>query len=209
MIKLIFKMKKYIILIALCMFSCGKSNNKEISQTTNKGDILCTKADKLKKSFIDNDYLSFFNSFPNSFYEFNSLYGYDDKKGEKPLYEDYYNHINFLFDSVCVNKHLFNQKIINVAINGKWEADATSLFQKNIFNLVLYDTKDVLNILSEKSFEETKSFWRYLFDGPHPSDNMNKERFEKVFFKVKKINPTQAKYMKDEYEELIREEKLW
>jgi len=186
------------------MFSCKKSNYKEINRTINKENLLCSKADKLKKSFINNNYVPFFNSFPNSFCEFNSLYGYDDNKGAKPLYGDYYNHINFLFDSVCVNRHLFNQKVINVAINGKWEADATSLFQKKILNLVLYDTKDVLNILSEKSFEETKSFWRYLFDGPNPSDNMNKERFEKIYLKVKPLSSTQAKYMKDEYEELIR-----
>ena len=92
--------------------------------------------------------------FPNNFKEFKITFGWDDKL-DKPniLNKDANDYIDRLFVLVSKSKYKsFKSIIINISIDGKWEADAVGYFQKKLREIIKTDESFVLMLddLNEK-----------------------------------------------------------
>lgn len=116
--------------------------------------------------------LLFLYLFPKSYKEFISLYGYSDEIGEMPLYAKYEEHINFFCETSTLNKQKFATKIVAICINGQWDADAVNFLQECALNFTNANSEVIAKELNSYKNEEIKSFWYFLFDGPHPAKNI-------------------------------------
>lgn len=159
-------------------------------------------AARLTKLYNDKSCIEFFNAFPSTFEEFNHLYGFDDEKGEHILYSKYEQHIPFFFDCSGVPNVERLKKSIEIGTNGRWEADASALVQNSTFELIKdnpHQTEEILNALPDN---KASSFWRFMFDGPHPGD---KEIIKKVNLlrDVLGKNSKQSKLLVEQHKKLL------
>lgn len=187
-------------LFSSCNFKSEKKQNKEVIKEevvveNNYNNSLSLLANKLKL-YYNNDYDKFFELFPNDFTTFNSLYGYDDKKGKSLLYSNYQTHIKYLFKEK--QPDLLN-KCISLGINGKWEADAISAVQNFTRDLVIIYPNKTITLLEKYSENDIFSFWNFMFDGPHPDDKQNLKIYNTIHSEVEKINKEQSELIKLAY----------
>jgi hypothetical protein len=146
----------------------------------------------------------FFEAFPTSFKRMEEIYGFDDKKGEAPLYNTGEEHINLFYNLRYIDTIEYYNKYVDICIGGKWEADNISE-GFGIKSKLNNDPKKMLNVLSKRTDKEIRSVFRFIFDGPHPEDSGIKKSYEELYVKVKMTNPSMAELMKQEYEKLLRE----
>jgi hypothetical protein len=118
--------------------------------------------------------LSFFNEFPNSFKELSDLYGYPNDK-PAVLYKEYVQHIGLFNKLSIVNKTSYYNKIIKIAIGGRWDADAIGDFQQGLNNRVENNPELTVSILKTLDDNTVKSFWYFYFDGPHPAESISSQ----------------------------------
>ncbi len=149
-------------------------------------DTNLVKVNQLKICLNNQDRVCFFQEFPNTFNEFEILYGYSDSTGGAVFYNDYSEHINFLFSEFDVETD--SKKIIQICLNGKWDADAVSLLQSNVRDLLLNYNRVFLATLFKFKKDEQESFWYFIFDGPH------RNSFGNRLFHEALLNQTQVFY---------------
>lgn len=137
------------------------------------------KAKKLEeyysKSYSNTDSLKyrqlFFEEFPNSFIELKSIYDYEFDK-PNILVEKAYEHIFLLFNNLDnIEDSIYYNKLINVAIDGKWDADAIFCFQYGLQNRVFQNPELTFDLLYSRNDKEIKSFFYFFFDSIHPKWN--------------------------------------
>lgn len=97
------------------------------------------------------------------------MYGFDDENGSHFLYSET-EHITYFFSCSEVSDRKKLNKSIEIGIEGRWEADAISMFQDSTFKLVKNQTNEAKDILDNLPDEKASSFWYFLFDGPHPNN---------------------------------------
>ena len=133
--------------------------------------------------------IRYFEAFPNTFTDFQSVFGYEETPdgvlfGE--LYTDALDYIIAFFQlNTDIRPDIFADKIIRLCINGKWQADGVNILQINVVNIVTVDTDHhcfyeyldiikcydetlkhaLLSQLSQYNEKEVSSFWRFYFDG--------------------------------------------
>lgn len=203
-------MKSLIIYINFCfiLFSCQVKEIKSVagSAINQKNDSLIivyyNKATKLSGEEKIKYEKLFFASFPNNFKNFSLLYGFKVKP--MPLYEAGFKHLSLLDSMKSIPDKEYYSKYINLAIGGAWQADNISDFQSILYNKVYSNPDLTTSILEKYSKTEIKSFWHFLFDGPHPEDKQVKKSFDKLYEKIFTLNKEMAVSMKDEYVKLIK-----
>jgi len=161
-------------------------------------------AKKLIDSYKKSDYLVFFKSFPDTYNLFMDLYGFNDVKGGHILYKNYDEHITFLFSrkDKRVTDKIFYTKIFELSKNGIWSADAPTLLQDGIVEILDKDFKKFISLISKKPNKELHGFWHFIFDGSSKYDKQNKELFEKIFGRLKKLDANQSKILKEEFKKM-------
>ncbi|MDP9046624.1 MAG: hypothetical protein M3N14_00710 [Bacteroidota bacterium] len=154
-------------------------------------DSISEKAKKLKSLYMlsigsievrDIYQKQFFDEFPKTFRELNELYGYDwDKhKGASILYYEAGKHIRELFNDLDnINDTLYYKKIIGIAIDGHWDADAVNFFQYGLRNRTEAKPELITFILKTMPENQIRSFWYFYFDGAHPKKIIN-EPLQKI-----------------------------
>ena len=160
----------------------------------------------IKIAYSNQDYTSFILLFPNSMTQFTEIYGYDDANGKKPLYDDAFAHIKYLFNEVT-NETIDTLfiKAIGIAINARWDADAVNYFQDEFIAAIKKYPKQFLFVISSKTVEESSSVWYFLFDGPHPSNT--KEDYKDMYNLIKPLNNMQADLLEQQFEILLKDER--
>lgn len=157
------------------------NTNQVNIQVTNtpqvKEDKLEQAAKKLVELYDNKNCSEFINAFPNTFEDLNQLYGYEDGKGGRILFSKFPEHFSYFFDCSEVSDREKLNKVINIGIGGKWEADTIETFQDSTFNLVKNHLIQTKEILENSPDEKAASFWYFLLDGPSPND---KEKIKKV-----------------------------
>jgi len=143
---------------------------------------------------------SFFNKFPNSFEQFNSLYGYDDVLGGRPLYNEGYDHI---LGYSKLREHIANvdyyNKLIDISIGGHWEADNISYLQE-VLNITFHKNPRLFSeLINKRSENEKKSFWVFFFDGPHPGDPETNHIYNEVLSSLDSLNKEMIPIVKSAY----------
>jgi hypothetical protein len=193
--------------ISCLVFSCNANEKKNDSSSDimQKDSIADTRIEKLKRAFEQKDYTTFFKLFPDTYSELIDFYGFDDKKGKKPLYDLYDTHINYLFEyEEKISSEVFARKIYKVAKGGVWDADSVGLFQSNLSDLIIRKPNIFLEILTTKPNKEVTSFWHFVFDGSGKYDLQNKEKFETIYNKINSLDKKQGKLLKEEFERMYK-----
>lgn len=202
-------------IILFCIFSCKERRNQSAQKEIVMDTLVTRDSTETLKAYYEKahgtqDTLKFkrlfFSFFPNNFNSFNLIYGYDDEKGEMPLYDFYEKHINFFCRLISeqANAASYN-KLIRLGIGGHWDADAVNLLQECIVQNINKNPSLALRELKQFNDMEIKSFWRFVYDGPHPGDIEIKKRYNSLYEKIKVSDTTIANLMKNEYEKLIKE----
>jgi|GEM_PF-895032 len=216
----------YVLILIICLQSCNTPNsrNTKNKQTPNnksenfqpiqislqkRADTLMVLYEKIQES-KDSDSLmeyktAFLKLFPHSFSLFNSIYGYDDETGPRLLYYEAEYHTDLFFKLESINQYAFIKKVIDISINGHWEADAISYFQMGLQESLLEKPDTYYSILSSYTEAEIASFWHFFFDGPHP-ENYN-DLFKELYAKGYTLNKNIAELMQKAYFKLLSEKK--
>ena len=123
------------------------------------------------------DKQSFFDAFPRTFDQFQLLYGFDDVEGAAPLYDNAVDHIPKLFFRLgdAIPKERFLQKIVSIAIGGRWDADAVNYFQRGLRQTVMRDVTGAAAVIGTLSEEDQLAFWYFFLDGLHPNAEIPNE----------------------------------
>jgi len=184
-IPVFFKSKLYFvkqfinITLIVIIFNVCHAQNTKLSDGTNQfPDSINLKAKKLKQLYLlstsssagvkEEYHQQFFDAFPNSFNEFNEIYGYVNNK-PAILYFEADKHIIELFNKLRnINDTLYFKKLISIAIGGHWDADAVNYFQNGLKNRVINNPELTIYVLKNRSKKDIKSFWYFFFDGAHP-----------------------------------------
>ncbi|MES2645573.1 MAG: hypothetical protein V4717_01765 [Bacteroidota bacterium] len=193
-----------VMLLYMNFFVCNNSECESREQTGENStqDSLVIIAGKLDKAFNTHNVSGFFELFPAIFSQFELLYGYDDKKGEGILYKKYQDHIGFLCDNGNISEKDKLNKLINIGVDGRWDADAVAMLQKCTLDLIKNNVQASVKILNGLSKSETMKFWAYLFDGPHPNDKENTKSFNNLKQSVEKIDSNQAMLMEQAFKKI-------
>lgn len=190
-----------------------------INQTTPNATLDCStfnfknakqQADTLTKYF-DKKQLSadekFFCAFPNSFKEMQAVFGFDENKGEAPLYNypNGENMIKYFAKLNTISKEIYYDKYINICVDGVWEADNI----REAFGLedrLINDTKAACSSLSKRTDKEIKSVFHFIFDGPHPKNEENEKKYNELLPVLTKQNEKLGNLLKATYKKVITEE---
>ncbi len=142
----------------------------QVSGTPKVDDHFELAAKNLTESYNTKNCENFVELFPKSISELDSLYGFDEVMGERVLISQTETHLEYFFDCPEVSDLAKLNKVIHTGVDGRWDADAISVFQRRSQTLVRNHMNEAKRILDELPDEKAASFWYFLFDGPH-SDN--------------------------------------
>lgn len=120
---------------------------------------------QLKKAYLEKNDEKFIENFPGSFRSFKSIFGWNDKL-DKPnaLYDEANEYIDYFFKLTSESKYNnYKIKIIDIAIDGKWEADGINYFHKKLHTITESDKEFVL-LLNGLDENKINSFWKFYFD---------------------------------------------
>ncbi|SFI49830.1 SH3 domain-containing protein [Halpernia frigidisoli] len=171
----------FLLIIISLLFSC-KSPSQENNNSLNKTEI----ANNLKESFDKKDEVLFLDNFPKNFEGFKNTFGWNDEKdSSEPFYKEANNYVDYWFSLIQQLKYKkYENQIISISKDGKWEADAVNYFKEKSYNYIKNNKKyDLINSLSRKDAESVLFF---LFDPSHSKydedfvTNLNKEKQEIV-----------------------------
>ncbi|MFH7015050.1 hypothetical protein [Flavobacterium sp. FlaQc-47] len=189
----IYKIKKIsisILLILILLISCNINAHNDF-------DI-----SKLKKAYLEKNDEKFIESFPGNFGNFKSVFGWNDKL-DKPnaLYDEANEYIDYFFKLTSESKYNnYKIKIINIAIDGKWEADGVNYFHKKLQAITESNNEFVL-LLNGLDENKINSFWNFYFNKENLQysqklnlilDKSMRNKSMSIFEKIKKekdLNP--------------------
>lgn len=160
--------------LVIFTFSCSHSQNMDQDKSS-RIELLVEYYEKANKDERKYGRL-FFDVFPDNFSEFNKLYGYNDDTN-MPLTEYAVEHIAqffFTLDGVA-DKEDYMNKVISIAIGGKWYSDGVNYFQRGLREKVKSNLPYTVKRLSKLPNDEIKGFWYFYFDGPHPKEFIPEE----------------------------------
>jgi len=149
----------------------------------------------------------FFCAFPNSFEEMKEVFGYDDVKGEAPLYNYPIgeNMIGFFSKLESIPDSIYFDKYIRININGTWEAD--NIREAFGFGSKLYfESEKACKFLSYFSDKEIESVFKFIFDGPHPKNEYNEGLYEEIKPKIERQNTKLGQLFTKVYMKLMEED---
>jgi hypothetical protein len=159
-------------------------------------------AGKLSELYNSKNCKEFINTFPSSFELLDQLYGYDDGRGGRRLYSKYEEHISYFSNCSEVPNRVKLDKVINIGLGGRWEADASGLLQEVALKLVKDDPNTAKEILNALPDDKASSFWFYLFDGPHPG-HPQKVKDIRLLRDLLGKKSKQSKLLLEQYKELL------
>jgi len=117
----------------------------------------------------------FFEAFPNTFADFDSLYGYEHDPSI--MYHEYEAHVENVFRNLhCVSDSAYFKKLIQLGIGGHWEADAVGSLQQTIHERMLANPRLAFQLLANLPPKSVSSFFYFFFNGIHaPYNRIPKE----------------------------------
>ncbi|MFD2034516.1 hypothetical protein ACFSKL_06935 [Belliella marina] len=207
------KIVYFVVLVTI--LSCGNNQDNNNSFALKKESIDSMSVNKRiymlfeienKQTFLlsEEEENNFFGALPNSFEEFKEFYerSYQLDDGRN-LYLSYDHHFLILLPNLYyIEKVEILKKLINLSLNGNWDADQISALQRCIQFKFAVEVKAACDILSGFPETEILKFWVFYFDGPHP-ENYQKD-FEELYQRYRTENVEIAELMKRTYTELLR-----
>ena len=170
----------------------------------------------------------FFKSFPDDFVTFHKIYGSHDinypwssrlrTESIRVIYGSHeityppdlqssgymlHDILTELYNVVPIEEYY--KKKIGVGVGGFWEADAVGALSHHLWKLIPENVALSIKVLEEYEDKEIRSFWYFLYDGPHPEHRLNREHYEALHPRVRDLNPEVAEQLKLAYEQLLSE----
>jgi hypothetical protein len=161
------------LLIMLIFYCSGCLGSDEEQAPMSIRELVACVSDKPRAIDSPAVWRRYFDCFPGSYDLFDKVFGYQEVDGElkyAPLYHDSQIYIIEIFYGTkrYVGSEAFARKLIHLATTApKWEADAPSALQYVIHSELQHDNSLYLALLSKMSDNEIRTFWNFLFDGPH------------------------------------------
>ena len=154
--------RMFFLIIISILFSC-KSPSQENKNSFNKSGI----ENNFKESFDKKDEILFLDNFPKNFEIFKDTFGWNDyRDSPEPLYKEANSYIDYWFLLIHQPKYeKYENQIISISKDGKWEADAVNYFKDKSYNYIKNNKKySLINSLSKNDAESVLFF---LFDPSH------------------------------------------
>jgi hypothetical protein len=162
----------------------------------------------LKEAYRNRDEKTFFDLFPHSYAKFIEYYGYVENK-PMPLYHEAFEHIKFLTSSkICKQKLL--DKLVNIAKDAKWEADAPNFLCEILRSSILECPDTILSLLKDKEIKEINNFWYFILYYPSlnpENDDQYTHMYEQLYRCVNERNKAMGQIIKDVYHKIVVESK--
>lgn len=183
---------KFIILLIFLQTSmnvCGKVNNYFMIE--NRNDTIS----QLHSAYVNKDYDTFFALFPNTFRKFLTYYGYEHDI-PAPLYDCAPYHIDYLFSNHLNADRQHINKLVDIAKEASWDADAPNFLQKHLRKLILQYPVLFLDVLNEKTSKEIENFWYFILYYPslHSNNDLQYRKLKEQLYKsMKTFNPDMGK----------------
>ena len=95
-------------------------------------------------------------------------------------------------------------KLIKLGINGYWDADAVNALQDCILSHVNEKPGLTVALLKQFKEKEIRSFWRFIFDHPHPDNKVVKKQYDALYKSIGLIDKSMANLMQNEYMKLVK-----
>ena len=151
-------MKKLFIITLLFFISC---NNK--AQDSNKTKILTN-------AYTNSNDVVFLEKFPNNFKTFVSYFGWNESLDKPfPLYNESEKYIDVFFELISKKENKdFLRLIVDIGINGKYQADGVNYFKSKIEKLFIKNPNLVCELFKDRNDKEIDSFWYFYLDSPQP-----------------------------------------
>lgn len=111
---------------------------------------------------------SFFQALPDSFECFNAVFGYESEPA--PFYFEPQLYDLFPKMELVVYPQAYIRKLVTLAINGRWAPDQIGALQATVHTAIKKNPVEFTNELEALSELQEASVWRFIFDGPHPSN---------------------------------------
>ena len=124
--------------------------------------------EELEHSYIQKDWSSFADNFPETFSDFMEIYGYDINKGAKPLYYVAFEHISFLFSDERIMEDKYLDKLLILTEGYYWDADATSYLGKGIEDIIKGEPEMIAEYMIDKPDILIKYFLKSAIATPYP-----------------------------------------
>lgn len=182
---------KKIICLLIILFSIGDTWAQKFLRPSDKSlDSLFRILQKDPESRHNQE--QFFDKFPRSFQELNKTYDYRPRGN--PMSSLYYDHIFNGFAKLNkIPEWKYYKRLINLSINGKWDADAVNALKEVLENKAQANPELLFSLLSLHLKEEIYSFWYFYFNSLLPLKggipvflkNMEKE-YPTVYGQLKK-----------------------
>jgi hypothetical protein len=153
-------MYKYLIFLFLILNSCKSESQENLDSIT-----------ELKSAYLKKDDVIFIEKFPKNYKQFVSYFGWNDSlDNPNPLYHESEKYINnfFLIITKKENKK-FLKLIVDIGINGKYQADGVAYFKRKTEELFIKTPDLACELLKNRNLKEVDSFWYYYFDSPQPT----------------------------------------
>lgn len=182
---------------AFISFGCRQPLIEDRSHT--EQDSIAVLASNLETYYKKKNAKEFFKIFPVTYEVFNDLYGFDDVKGKKILYDRYVEHIDFLFGNNEIDKSSKLIKTIDLCTCAKWEPDASSLLQKESRQLIGENLQEALFLMNKLPPSDATCLWNFLLDNDPIKDKKNIEYFNNLYNKALILDKIQADKIKSEF----------
>ena len=156
------------------------------------------------KDYKNIDEHSFFEAFPADFKMMDRLFGYNLGTNKESIFYEEGEDMIVKFSSLKeIKDDVYFKKYIKICIDGKWKGDNIG-YGFGLDNHLISNTKNVIRALNEFSKEEIKSVLYFLFDGPHPSQHV--ERFNELNRVLLMHDKNLARILMQSYTELKEKE---
>jgi|GEM_PF-3101858 len=139
-------------------------------------DSVCVRALRLKKAYSDIKFQvstplykqAYFDVFPGNFNELFQFFGYQEHPARYGiLYYDYVNLIpEFFNDFFYYNDTDFYEKMMVVAMGGKWYSEGINMYQQQLRKEIQNNVELSCYVLDKMADDDVMDFWRFYFDGP-------------------------------------------
>lgn len=204
------KINLFILYLLLLQPSGLMSAQKKTSETDVRRLVECY--NMMRDSSTFENQRKYFDAFPATFTEFKDVFGYEETKiidatfGE--LYEEHLEYITEFFHlNEVIDSYDFSHKIINLCINGEWQADGVNHLQINVINIITSDINHdcyynhfdvfccyndtlrdtLLFCLAQYSKDDILSFWQFYLDGV-PIIPVDEELYNRTKYLVQKYH---------------------
>ncbi|MCY3713095.1 MAG: hypothetical protein OXH02_07385 [Gemmatimonadetes bacterium] len=148
----------------------------------------------------------YFQTFPDNFETFSAVY--DSRRNVEEWLPPLVKHA--LFDILpslreIIPENEYYEKLIGVGIGGFWNADNVGALSHHLWQLIPENITLSIRVLEEYEEKEIRSFWYFLYDGPHPEHPFNRKHYEELYPRIRDNNPHIAEQLKQAYEQLLSE----